>query len=515
MNNNDNNNSSSNNGNRGKFSDRLKKIRINRLKKNKFILDDGSQQNIVKSGLRSISKVILVIPSVVYTSIKFQKKNVDFNNIHINKGNIKSVKSSVDKTNVDGIKNSIKENKRIKVERIKEIDVFSLKKMKEISFKKENDNKIKFDVQSTRAINAELRMQELQKEIINLIKKKLVNNINELEILQSELFVLNQFINDDIYLSECQQKIKEIKRLLSKVKALKEKYDYLKDDVDFEYMLEYSDDALINKILELKDLCSLDEIRYTVDNYKLLDEYKFLYLKIDKLQEDTSRIDEFKNNKANELKERDIDFERLKEDVYNIDLVNDSYDRFVSEQKIYLNDLEGKISQIDSYEKTTYKLKGFNRLLSNSFKYLGLLLVNPLKGLIPGIATQTLITKNIVSNLYSNLEWEEGKKMVYDAIDYSFSIQNAINNLDDTSSLLDSTLKEIIDLKCEYIEKFSKYEDDIYGYKDTIKKINKIENSLLGNKIKINLVKNRMREKEKQNNDKLKMLKKLNSSSNN
>ena len=136
---------------------------------------------------------------------------------------------------------------------------------------------------------------KLQKEIIDLIKKNLINNINELEMLQSELYILNQLENGEIYLNECQQDIKEIKKLLSKVKSLKEKYDYLKDNIDFEYMLEYDDNLLIDKILELKEICSREDIKNTIDDYKILDEYKYLYLKIDKLQEDMIKMEKYKD----------------------------------------------------------------------------------------------------------------------------------------------------------------------------------------------------------------------------
>ena len=73
--------------------------------------------------------------------------------------------------------------------------------------------------------------------------------------------------------------------------------------------------------------------------------------------------------------------------------------------------------------------------------------MNPLKGLIPGIVSQTILTKNVIHNLYVNMEWEESKKLVYEAIDYSSCINVAINSLDDTSRLVDATLDEIIRLK--------------------------------------------------------------------
>ena len=289
----------------------------------------------------------------------------------------------------------------------------------------------------------------------------------------------------------------------------------MKDNVDFEYMLEYGDDLLIDKILELKDLCSSDDIKHVISDYKILDEYKFLYLKIDKLQEDVVKYEDYKNDKSEELKKRDFDFNRLKEDVYDVDRDKEGYDRFVKEQEMYLKNLESKLLNIDSHEYVSYKLKGFGQLVKNSFKYMGLLLVNPLKGLIPGIATQTVVTRNIIHNLYNNLEVQENRKMVYEAIDYSSSINIARNNLDSTLSMVNSTLEDIVRLKAKYMKDFGKYEYSLPGYRDTIKKINKMENAVLGSKIKIELMQSRIKQKELQNKDKMKRVKKLNSTNNN
>ena len=364
------------------------------------------------------------------------------------------------------------------------------------------------------SLDMEIKKRNLQKEIIDLIKKRLVKNINEYESLQSELYILKEFGLDDVYYDECKENIKEIKKILSRINSLKEKYDYLKDNVDFQFMLEFDDNLLMDKILELKEICSREDLKNIVDDYKILNEYKYLYLKIDKLQEDVIKIEDERNKKALELKERDVDFEKLKNEIYNVDREHERYDSFVKQQEALLRNLDENLEKIDSYEKVSYKLKGFNKLLGNSFKYLGLLLVNPLKGLIPGIATQTVITKNIVHNLYNNLTLEESKKTVYETIDYSMSINSAINNLEETSSLIDSTLNEVVLLKQKYKQEFSKYKESFSSYKDAIKKLNKIENAVLGTKIKVDTMQIKMKEKEKANSEKLKRVKKLNSADN-
>lgn len=511
--NNDENNGNS--GNRGKFSDRIKKIRRDLFKKSKNILPSDGKEFILDSTRTNVFKVFLSIPLIVYNNVVNRKDNFNNRKKEIKKTNVfndleKVLKYDFQRDDVSSLTN--KSSSRYKSNYSKKTNV-SLKKMKNGTFQKKvlfnTDNSVK----ETNDINClKLRKIELQKEIINLIKKKLVKSINEFEMLQSEFYVLSELENEDIYVNECQTEIQEIKKLLSKVKSLKEKYDFLKENVDFEYIFEYDDDLLIDKIIELKRLCSIIGLNNTVNDYKILDEYQFLYLKIDKLQDKAFKLEEEKRKKEEELKQRDIDFEKMKESIFNVDKENERYINFVREQELLLKQLDENILFINSFEQTSYRLKGFGHLLGNSFKYLGLLLVNPLKGLVPGIATQTLITKNIIHNLYNNLEWEENKKIVYDTIDYSILINSAINNLDVTSSLIDSTLEDIIKLKRKYMEQFGKYEGFFSEYQDAIKKMNKIENAILNSKIKINKMKQKMLENEKKNSSKLRKVKKLNDS---
>ena len=65
-------------------------------------------------------------------------------------------------------------------------------------------------------------------------------------------------------------------------------------------------------------------------------------------------------------------------------------------------------------------------------------------------------------------------------------------------------------MKAKYVKEFSQYENSFSEYKDVIRKIEEIENVLLGNKIKVEMIQRKMIEKEKENESKLKMVKKLN-----
>ena len=335
-----------------------------------------------------------------------------------------------------------------------------------------------------------------------------------MEILQSELYILSEVNGDSRVLKDCQKELEEIKNIIYKIDKLKEQYDFLRDNNDFEYLLEINDNNLVDKIIELKDMFDNNLVKAVAKDYKLLDVYKYLYLKLDDLEEKTNLFQDEKKKEEEKLKERDIDFERLKMDVYNVEATNKEYQEFIQNQNEILKNISDNVNKISSFTQVDYHMKGFNELFRNTFKYFGLLMINPLKGIIPSIATETLITGNLIKNLYKNLEWKETKRTVYEAMDYTSIINNAINDLDSTSMIVDTTLDNIVHLKMKYNERFSEYQGDFLEYKEVMQKINDMENKILGNKIKIEMMKKKTIEQKKINEDKLKLVKKLNEKEN-
>lgn len=446
-----------------RFNERLKDY-----KKNIKFKKRNSEELKFITFFRDVFKIILAMPSVIYSHIK------DVNHYNIRRINNDSKGSNFNDVSI--LKNDfiIKDN----TNNDNLISNNNVKKNKKISFL--NDNIDDVEVKETNIdIELEIKKKKLQNEILILLKKRLICYINELEIIQSEFYILNEVNSDDLYYNECKDNINNIKRLFSKIKSLKEKYDFLKDNVDFQNILEYDDDSLSDKILELKEICLRDDVLVLVEDYKLMDSYMYLYSKIDKLQEDILKYKDYKLNEIKMLEQRDINFDKLKGEIYNIDIDNKIYNKFVDEQDVFLNQLNEKLNIINSNEVVNYRLKGFGKLVCNSFKYIGLLLANPLKGLIPGIVSQTVATKNVVHNLYNSLELKVENKIVYDTIDYSNEINNALNDLVSVDTMMDNTLDEIQKVKCKLKGEFSCYDSSFASYKDSLSKINKIENSIL------------------------------------
>ncbi len=523
-------------GKRSRFADRLNKIRRNRIYKRKN--EDAEE------AYKNILKVMAVIPMVVIDNV-FDKP----------KDNKKSANVSVPTPPEES---NIKERRRKKIEAINKIDISLIKEKqmavirdehkslldvedglsndngyqndsvdidkKNVSFpqrkqnvfngiplfknifsNKETENNIKTTTELT-----DNSVKILEKKIIDLIKKDLIKVVNELEILESELYILSEVDNDEKELDECRKNLAEVKKILAKIDKLKMQYDYLRDNYDFEYLLEIDNHELIDNIIELKNKFERNEVIATVEDYKLLDVYKYLYIEIDKIHESTENLQIEKEKKELELKDRDIDFNKLRNDVYSVDRVNASYNSFVKEQNAMLEDMEKEISKISSHEVDSYRLKGFGKFLFTSFKYLNLLMLNPLKGVVPAIATETLVTRNVLTNLKKDLKWEEVRRIEYEAIDYANALNEATSNLDLTDRMIDSSLEDIVRLKVEYNHKFRQYHGDFLQYREVISKIDDMENKMIGNKIKIGIMRSRVEEYERANKQKMKLVKELN-----
>lgn len=508
------------NANKGRLNERLKKIaRMKRLKTN------GNGDNTDSDSYGSLKRFLL-IPVMFWGGMLGKKKEL------IKKQTNKNTSIIVDENNINNDNKSVILNKKQwnnKFNRRRLIKDYNVKTGKRLSADIKTSNVIKQKENSDKLfvfnnynktdnileINKSKEIELLEKEILKLIKKRLVKLINEYEMLGSDFYVLRELLTDDIYYDKCLQNVKEIKKLLSKISALKDKYDYLKDNVDFDNLLELDDRLLQGKIIELKNKIETDNLNYLVKDYKILNEYQSLYLKIDKLQSQAYEYEDERKKRVDILKEKKIDFEKFKLSVYNYKSAGEEYSYFVKKQNKLLNELSEKVGQIDSYEKVEYIFKGYRKILASSFKYIGLLLLSPLKGIVPGIATQTIVTKNILDNLKKSFSLEEHRKMVYEAINYEDEINRAVNDMDYMSMVIDNSLSDVVNLKRKYEERFRRDENNYREYQEAIKQLNKIENSIIGSKVKVEIMKERMEINRKINEDKMVKVRKLNIQENN
>ena len=350
----------------------------------------------------------------------------------------------------------------------------------------------------------------LTSQITSEISKYLIKNINNLEMIENDLYVLSRFDGNQESLEKCKEYIIKLKALQNKVNKIRKDFNILKENIDFDNILEISDNTLLDKLIKFRNSVDNDISLSTVENYKLLDEYKYLYAKIDKIVQDTDKLEVEIINRKDDLEQAGINFEDFQKKVYSFDKVEKTTDKMFQKQDKILADLESKVSDISVTKRVEKIYRGFGSLLFNSMKLFALYMLSPFENSLPGIAISTVATKKTVDNLLKAVHIEEKTKYIYQARDYRILLNASLNDLSELDRMLNSSLSDVRTLRNEFINKFSPYASQLPKYNAMLRKINQTERQLINNQIKVRTFSDRVVKKKRENEKTLVKVKNLN-----
>ncbi len=545
-----------NTGNRGRFSERIKKI-VNTKRKNKQDFQDkkNAVRRILLFPLMLLDKELYAKRTGIltdnkvtkYTEVKNNvslninkffrnnniKREININDVRIiNKDNIKSNKKNQailpDKnvyTNLVDRKNSIDTSKSVESKRNK--NTIS-KNILNVGFVLNKDTKVKKDLPNNEikkvfldnnkvnnfAFKSKMKKEkntDLNSKIVSDISKYLIKSINNLDTIESDLYILSKFDGNRESLDKCREYIAKLHALQNKLEKIRKQFNILKDNIDFDDILEFDDKILLDKLIDFRDSIDNNIAMQTTKNYKLLDEYKYLYTRIDKVVNDAYVLEKEVNDRKTDLEKANINFDEFQRKTYSFDKLEDETIRALERQDKILMDVADKVSNINVVKKVDYIYKGFLDVFLNGMKLVGLYMLSPLKNSIPGIAAATVATKKTMSNLINTMNVEKKIKYIYSATDYSMTLSIAINDLSNLDNLISSTLSDISTIKRELISKFSSYSSTLPKYNNVLNKINKMEKIMINNQIKVRVLSDKMRSKKKSNEETLVKVRKLNS----
>ena len=479
---------------KSRFSDRIKLIAKFKRKKNKNSEDDKLEKN------TGFFKRIILVPLMLFgkgiedltkTTDKDKSNNITFN----------------DKDN-----KSFNDKKMLEDDRTKKINIQSKKiNVSQSKIKRNNyDNFKNKSFYNFNYVSSLTDIEELKKDILIGIRKNFIDEINKLEVLNSELYVLSKFDIDSSLLQECNDYLKKVKQLLDKLNKLNKQYNIYKENYYFENILDMDDKNLLDKILLFGELCNLEDRRNLVKDYKVLDTYKYLYSILEEVKEQCALLEEKSEEKIKELEDANIDFKKYQNDIFNKENIVSRCEFIYSKQEELLKEISSKVGNISSYESVRYNLSGFGSLLLNGIKLIGLFALSPFKGLFPSISLQTSLTKKTVSNLRKSIASTKKTEIVYTADDYIDKLNYSINEMDDMYKYISSTISDIDSLRDEYISKFSLYKEQLPNYNYYLKKINTLRKVMVNNQAKIVFLNKKMKENKKVNEKTLIRVKKLN-----
>lgn len=543
-----------NTGNKGRFSERIKKIIYNKGRKKSFTYN------------KVLIKKVLLFPLLLIGNNFFPKKTID-GNIYINKD--KKVANSKRNIDYNQLRNdlyndyvsykkvNIQLNKRIntnsssnKKQSSNEASLILVSNNKNNTLKKDNNKnknnifsstlfiadsilnisnntkregiskkKIFSDINSNEYSILENQFQnnknsknniDLNSKIIADISKYLIKSVNNLDTIESDLYVLSKFDGNTESLDKCREYIAKLHALQNKLYKIRQQFNILKENINFDDILEIDDKVLLDELIEFRDAVNNDVAMQTTDNYKLLNEYKYLYFKIDRVVTDINALEKEVSDRKQRLENANINFSEYEKRVYSYDIIIDETIRNLDRQNEIFAKIADKVSNIDVTKKVQYAYDGFMSVLFNGVKLLGLYMLSPFKKSIPGIAAATVATKITMNNLLNTMHVKKKTRFIYSATDYSFTLSNAINNLSNLDDLINSTLSDIGNVKREFISKFSSYSNDLFKYNNVLKKLNKMEQNMVNNQVKVRVLAEKMRNKKRINDETLVKVRKMN-----
>ena len=492
----------SNQGNGGiysKFQERLRKIRLSRIKKKKQndefveerVKEIREELNPVQPNLNvkinngvlsqlddSTSKVIQDIKSTANDRV-YDKKSVSFtyeDNMDKNLNN-----NELGSDDLDEVIESIRENKP------------KFRKNKRVGY-----------------IYGENKddLSNLGAEIIDKLKKCFEDKSDELEVMMSELYILSKQQESEVELNKVKEITEKVNELVDKINIIIEQYSLYKKNYYIDNVIGIDDNIIVDDIIRYRDLLdSFEDEKKFVKEYKALEEFKSLYNNLVDIKEETEKLQLENEEKIEEYQIRDKKYDDIRLGIISSIEIGKKCSQEIVKQNEYFSELMSKINDIESEEYVTTHLRGIGNLIGSSLRFMGLMLISPFTGMVPGISMQAIATRRLIANAYNQLHFENVRRIHYDAINYDSELNHHLNDVDYADNLISDTLKDVNKLKEDFM---LIYNSNVPGYEDTLKKIDKIEEMLLSSQNKIFIVKNNLNKSKKLNDEKMARVRTLN-----
>lgn len=286
---------------------------------------------------------------------------------------------------------------------------------------------------------------ELETIIIKKIKDEIISKKNELEIINSELYILEQKNEEINKKNEIQKQKKEINKLLKRIAKIKEQIDIYSKDKTLEDAIYLDNRSVIDDILEYKKICETRES--LKEEYECIEEYGTIVKKIDELNEKCIKLEEQKNIQMGLQEIQEDEIEELEKDLIKEDKNINSINNLISEQTELINEIDEKISIIETEKEIVYNYDLLNRLISLELKYMAIMSLSPLKGTIPYITIAALKIRDTMKLLLSRPLVKAEEKITYISKDYINEIENSEYRINDIENIMNDSVNTISNFK--------------------------------------------------------------------
>ena len=343
-------------------------------------------------------------------------------------------------------------------------------------------------------------------KIVKKQKKEIKKKKNELEIIDTNIYILNKITDDEYDKEKLEEEQIKIKEMLNKITSIEEQLKIYTDDkvIDDNLMLDNKD--LIDEISNYKQIIN-NTISFKKE-YSKIEEYLIIVEQIDNINDRCIELDKKKKEQLYKLNISEEEIENIEKKLVLEDENINEIEEKINESKNIINNLDDKVEEIESETKIIHNYDKLEKLISLELKYLMLMGLSPLKGAIPYIAISAKATKDAIDILRSGSLVSTSQKTEYFAKDYQDIINDSYYKLEEINTDLNSSLSSISNIKeklnIEIIENHPKASQ-------LLDKINRVEEMIKDNLSKVEIYKSKMNLYKEKNYKKLQKVHDLNS----
>ena len=247
---------------------------------------------------------------------------------------------------------------------------------------------------------------------------------------------------------------KQAEELLDKLTVIINKMEELKDAIDIPNIDQYDDNYLYTLIEEYLEQFSNNQF---VDEIKDSDLYIMIANKLSELDREKDKLQNKVETKKEELLVDEENLEEIKEKYHNFDKINNNIMSFQLEQDKLLDEIRIKMSKATTEsERAQIRIAGMNRQTRRLMNALGASL------LIPGARTARTMAIMTATSMYfmRNLVNPQTVTRRYRTVrteDYAKEIESSIADLEDITTLIKRTARQV-DITISEVEKeFAEY----------------------------------------------------------
>ena len=354
----------------------------------------------------------------------------------------------------------------------------------------------------------------LEVVIFEELDEMLMKDSHDLSELKLEIDVLNKKEEDAVLVSEIKDLQKELDKLISKFKEIAKKYDNIYETIDYANIKQLNDYYLNDLFIDYKEILQNEELWKSFGkDPKEIQEYINIVNSIIELESKKSDLKNKIDEKKEKLDIRDSEFDRLKDEYYSIDKINDYVRDFNKAQSNNLEKIKALVDKSVEVQKTIEHKREYTFNLGNALG--GALLISGASFIPPNRRGNMLRIGLLITGIaaLSRIITHEDKEEIeysFDITSYEKEINNGIKGINNVIDDIDKAFLDIKVIRDKIKEELGDYINDVPEFKELLININKVEKALSVQKDIAKNYSNEFSNTLKENNEKIKKLDKYN-----